>query len=311
MYIEYRSISDLNDCIVKNLAKIPHDIDLVVGIPRSGMLPANLLALYLNKPYTDIDSFVEGRVFSGGERTKVLDDKKSGKILVVDDSINEGTALTKAKAKLDYLAEKYELIYAVVYATSLGSKKVDCFLELIDGPRVFQWNMFHHKYMMGHACCDIDGVLCLNPPIDDDGPLYKEYIEHATPYIIPRVKIDTLVSCRLEKYRAITEKWLAEHEIQYNNLVMLPFSTKEERIAWGKHGEYKGKVFKKHKDDVIFIESSLKEAVDIAKTSGKQVFCTENFRMIYPDSNFMFRQKRWLSFKVFVAKCLSKIGIKV
>lgn len=57
MYIEYRSIVDMNNIIVKNLQKLPHDIDLVVGIPRSGMLPANLIALYLNKPFTDIDSF--------------------------------------------------------------------------------------------------------------------------------------------------------------------------------------------------------------------------------------------------------------
>ena len=42
MYIEYRSIADMNNIIVKNLQKLPHDIDLVVGIPRSGLLPANL-----------------------------------------------------------------------------------------------------------------------------------------------------------------------------------------------------------------------------------------------------------------------------
>ena len=35
------------------------NVDLVVGIPRSGMLPANLIAMYLNKPFTDINSFLE------------------------------------------------------------------------------------------------------------------------------------------------------------------------------------------------------------------------------------------------------------
>lgn len=50
--MNYRSISDLNQIILKRLYIIPRDIDLVVGIPRSGMFPANLLALYLNRPVT-------------------------------------------------------------------------------------------------------------------------------------------------------------------------------------------------------------------------------------------------------------------
>ena len=39
----YKSFSDLNSAIIRNLHKFPHDIDIVVGIPRSGMLPANLV----------------------------------------------------------------------------------------------------------------------------------------------------------------------------------------------------------------------------------------------------------------------------
>ena len=98
--MNYVSISDLNDYIVKNLHKIPHDIDLVVGIPRSGMLPANLIALYLNKPYTDIDSFVDGRILESGYRKRFFSDCGTKKILVVDDSIGSGRAMKEAKAKL-------------------------------------------------------------------------------------------------------------------------------------------------------------------------------------------------------------------
>ena len=42
----YRNIADLNRVILKRLNILPRDFDLIVGIPRSGMLPANLLALY-------------------------------------------------------------------------------------------------------------------------------------------------------------------------------------------------------------------------------------------------------------------------
>lgn len=44
----------MNDTIVRNLHRLPRDIDLVVGIPRSGLLAANLLSLAANIPMADL-----------------------------------------------------------------------------------------------------------------------------------------------------------------------------------------------------------------------------------------------------------------
>lgn len=287
MYINYRSVGDMNESLIKNLYKFPHDIDLVVGIPRSGMLPANLLALYLNKPFTDIDSFIEGRIYSSGERGAYIDRSKSQKVLVMDDSISSGNALNKARTKLQsFINEnsKVEILFGTVFATSNSKHLIDYYCELIDGARIFQWNLFHHG-MIEHEIFDIDGVLCPNPPVDDDGPKYLEYISNAPVLYKPTVKIDHIVSCRLEKYRTVTEKWLADNDIKYNKLTMLDFKTKEERIAWGKHGEYKGKIYKES-DDVLFMESSLSEAKEIFRISHKPVFCIENFMMINDESTY-------------------------
>ena len=38
--INYKTYNDLYADIIKNIHKIPHDIDMVVGVPRSGMLAA-------------------------------------------------------------------------------------------------------------------------------------------------------------------------------------------------------------------------------------------------------------------------------
>ena len=280
MFFEYRSISDLNQAIIANLDKFPHDIDLIVGIPRSGMLPANLLALYLNKPYTDIDSFVEGRIYSSGERGQFIDRSKTRKVLVVDDSISSGGAKRKAEKKLEGIKDQYELLYAVVYAKSKSAHLIDIYCEIINSERIFQWNFIHHGSIIPYSCFDIDGVLCLNPPIDDDGPIYRDYIRNAPPYLIPSVEIDTLVSCRLEKYRDITEAWLRDNGVKYKHLIMLDLKTKEERLRWNRHGEYKGEVYK-NTNNILFVESSLSEAKKICEISGKQVFCTENFTMLY------------------------------
>jgi len=66
--LEYRSVTDLNELIIQNLGRFDRDIDLIVGVPRSGMLPATLLALYLNLPLTDLYSYVNNRCISGGQR---------------------------------------------------------------------------------------------------------------------------------------------------------------------------------------------------------------------------------------------------
>ena len=70
--MNYRNIDDLNHCILQHLSILPRDFDLIVGVPRSGMFPANLLALYLNLPVTDIDSFRNGHIYQTGERGKTF-----------------------------------------------------------------------------------------------------------------------------------------------------------------------------------------------------------------------------------------------
>ena len=279
MYLAYRNISDLNDIILKRLSILPKNIDLVVGIPRSGMLPANLISLYLHKPFTDIDSFVDGRIYSSGERGTYINTLEYKKILVVDDSINSGKALIKARNKLKNIESHFSIEYACIYATTGGAKLIDYYFEIIDDPRIFQWNLFNYKSYINHACFDIDGVLCENPPIDDDGPIYMEYIQNAIPKYIPSVKIDTLVSCRLEKYRKATEKWLSDNQVEYNNLILLNMKTKEERQKWGKHGVFKGKIYRDGAYS-LFVESSLSEAMDIYRVAHKPVFCTETMQMI-------------------------------
>ncbi|GAL65896.1 biotin carboxylase [Jejuia pallidilutea] len=97
--MNYRSINDLNETILRKLHVIPRDIDLVVGVPRSGMLPANLLALYLNLPYTDIHSFIKGFVYKAGARKQFFEASEYKNILVVDDSIASGSALAECKKK--------------------------------------------------------------------------------------------------------------------------------------------------------------------------------------------------------------------
>ena len=278
--ITYKSFSDLNNCILHNILKFPKDIDLIVGVPRSGMLPANLLALYMNKPYTDLDSFIDGRIYNGGFRTSYIKYKQTKNILVIDDSISTGNALSKTKEKLKNIKD-YNLIYAVIYARTNVKHLVNVYCEIIDGDRIFQWNMFHHRKCLMESCLDIDGVLCRdpNPEENDDSENYYKFLLTAESKFIPTVKIKTLISCRLEKYRNETMFWLKKHNIEYENLILLNLPNKEARIKWGKYGEYKANEYKKPQYK-FFIESSLKEAQIIKEKTSKPVFCIETMNLV-------------------------------
>lgn len=278
--MNYRSFSDLSKVIFRNIAKLQQmDIGLVVGIPRSGMLPANLIALYLNVPFTDIDSFIDNRVYGLGERKQYVN-SNSNNVLVIDDSIADGKALAKAKAKLKNVKD-YRLYYGAIFARSKSKHLVDFYGEVIDGDRIFEWNLFHNQLILGNSCLDIDGVLCRDPTPEenDDGEKYHRFLLTAEPKFIPTVKIKTLISCRLEKYRNETMFWLKKHNIQYDNLILLNLPNAEERRKWNKYGEYKGNEYKKN-GYIFFIESSLSEAKRIKEVSNKSVFCIETMSMI-------------------------------
>ena len=140
----YRNIADLNKIILQRLSIIPRDFDLIVGIPRSGMLPANLLALYLNRPYTDIHSFLNGHIYKAGARSQFFDLKEFKKILVVDDSIASGAAMEECQESLKHLETQFSISYCAIYVIPGKEKMVDYFFEVVPLPRYFQWNIFNH-----------------------------------------------------------------------------------------------------------------------------------------------------------------------
>jgi uncharacterized HAD superfamily protein/hypoxanthine phosphoribosyltransferase len=287
----YRNISDLNKVILKRLSLIPRDFDLIVGIPRSGMLPANLLALYLNKPYTDIDSFVNGHIYKAGARGQFFDINDYKKILIVDDSINSGSAMDKCRETLKDINPNFSISFCAIYVVPGKEKIVDYYFEVLPLPRYFQWNILNHT-VLKKACFDIDGVLCVDPTEEqnDDGEKYIDFILNAPPLFIPGVKIGVIVSSRLEKYRKETEAWLKANNVKYDELVLLNLPDKEARMKANCHAEHKAKHYMA-KPYVLFVESSLYQAIEINRITKKPVLCTENFEMIFESESVFYNIK--------------------
>lgn len=276
--ISFRTFQLLANDIRQNAKKIPNDIDLIVGIPRSGMIPAYILGLFLNKKVCSLTEFLSGISPWNGERQ--VSQQHSENILFVDDSIQSGNSLARVKATLEKyrLAHKahFSASFLAIYATSQSKSLVDYYFKLVEQPRLFQWNYLNHS--IANKCCfDMDGVLCVDPTDEqnDDGEKYRNFILTASPLFIPKYKIHAIVTSRLEKYRHETEIWLKTNNVQYEKLIMLNLNSAAERRKANCHASFKAKVYKEDPCAICFIESNPKQAKEIAQLSGKQVICVE------------------------------------
>lgn len=286
--MNYRSISELNRIIVENIHRIPTDVDLVVGIPRSGMLAANLIALHCNLAITDVDGLLAGKVMASGlQRASIgrhlRDVAASRTVLVVDDSILSGGEMSRVKSLIDSAGLSSKVLYLAVFYVRERQSDVDIALDLCPLPRVFEWNLMH-GHTLPKCCVDIDGVLCVDPTDEenDDGERYMDFLQNARLLTKPTATIGTLVTSRLEKYRSATEQWLRKHDIRFERLVMMDYATMEERQAAKAYAEFKATAYSKS-NAMLFIESSDELSMKIAKLSGKPVLCAET-QLLYSPS---------------------------
>ena len=284
--LTYKSYFDLSCDLRSNMGKIPKDIDLIVGVPKSGMIPAMMIGLNLNTSTTDLSSFLEGRIYSHGYSRTHNNQKRSifdcKKILVVDDSISSGVSMRRAREQVEQVTQglDVQLFFMAIYATESAKGSVDFYCRIIHHPRIFEWNLMH-SWTLNHSCVDIDGVLCTDPTEtqNDDGERYVEFLEKVSPIFVPSRPIKMLVTNRLEKYRPQTENWLTKHGIVYESLVMLDLPSKKERIRLQAHGTFKADVYKKTQC-ILFIESDRSQAETIAKIARKPVLSVEDQKLL-------------------------------
>jgi orotate phosphoribosyltransferase len=292
--MKYRSVADLDEHVVAWLKQLPADLELIVGIPRSGLLAANLLALHLNLPMTDVDGLIEGRVLQAGPRysddaSKLLEEPR--RVLVVDDSVLLGRQLEKVKTRVKAAQLPHAVSYAAVYPAPASEHLVDFYFETLETPRCFEWNLMHHPWVLSKTCMDIDGVLCRDPTQEenDDGPQYRQFLTSSERLYLPSVPVRWLVTARLEKYRGLTEEWLRANGVEYGELIMMDYPDMAARREANAYASFKSDAYAST-GALLFVESSPSLAAEIAHLSGKSVFCMETRTMI--DAELLSRMRR-------------------
>lgn len=205
---------------------------------------------------------------------------KIGRVLVIDDTCWSGRTINQAKQVLNHVRGCSDILWGALYCGPKGYEHVDyAGFHLPTSFHTFEWNLLR-DCLTPKMMVDLDGVLCEDWGKKDCGahlPGYLNHIENARPLYVPAFKVGAIVTARLEKYRPQTEAWLARHGIEYSRLEMFPSDDEQERERYG-HARYKAEIYRTSKFE-CFVESSLKQSREIARTTERPVLSIEGLEL--------------------------------
>ena len=268
----YTTIGDMSKVVTEYvLPAVPNTVTKVVGIPRSGLLPAMVVSF---ARHIRLGALGLGNI-PGGERTQRCMPEDNGDVLLIDDTVSRGNNMQMAAKQLE--ANGRKVIRACVFLEKGKEHMVDIFGAYREHPRLFEWNLFNHG-LGPNMMFDMDGVFCTDPlMLDDDSEKFGMVLGNALPLRLPKWPIGVICTNRIEKWRGVTEDWLKRHGVKYRTLLMNPAPTAAERR---KHQlEHKVNSYKMS-GAVMFVESSKIQAEGIARLSGRPVLSLED-NMVY------------------------------
>jgi orotate phosphoribosyltransferase len=278
--VEYRSVTDLNADARTLARRLPAPPQIVVGVPRSGILAATLVALHLNSSLTDIEGLLERRLLSAGHRfdDDDFDWDDLDRVLVVDDSVNTGRAMREARERIAAAGVPFDVEYAAVYITPGGYQVVDYWAEVVGTPRVFGWNILHHP-ILRHACVDFDAVVQSVNTASDGGTVDGREDERSLASRLRTARsLGWIVTTRPESDREVVKAWLADNQITYRDLICLG-ENKSSDLDVKYYANRKAAVYNAT-DAKLFVEGSHRQATAIADRTNRPVYAYESDRML-------------------------------
>ena len=237
---------------------LPPEVDAICGIPRSGMIPASVIAAYLHLP---LYTLKKGSVTSVGHGRRIIPAKPVN-VAFVDDTTMNGNTLKRLEA--------FKGLKCSVFTNPHSKRKPDLWVKELEPPHLLEWNLFNSGFVKTMAF-DFDGVIC------HDQPARSWKAETARPRYLPRKSPVTIITSRLEADRAATLDWCKRYGVDVESLIMFQ-GTEAERLEPQAVTNYKAEALAESGKD-WFVESSSQQAAEIADFSGAWVICTEDFRV--------------------------------
>lgn len=264
----------------------------IIGIPRSGMIAATIIAEELN---VGVCSFYEFFDNNGNDKVfnrhgvRQVNHIETDTYLVIDDTCCHGTMGDYVKNLREAFPEKMFVSAAVHIDGPCNLYEPDiCLVDLRKDPNFYKepryivlhyYNVLNNQFS-SNVLYDLDGVICVNPPDDINTEAYERYLKSPIPLYIPATQPDkpiNICTYRLSKYEQETRNFLKQYNVNVGQLIMFPAATREIRNMTSS-AYYKAQHYKNTKY-FLFIESNDFEAQEICRVSGKPVYCTETGRM--------------------------------
>lgn len=205
--IVFKSFNDVYHDSIALAGKLQkYNYKYVIGVAKSGIYPAYLIAKYLGLILYIADT----------DNPSAILPKVGEDAIIIDDSI--------------YTGHRYEILqahygpnfnFACLYVRSDNKHIPLEYVEIIDKRRIFFYNLFKHK-VLKHTYMDLDGLICADPAHKDDTVDYVNSLSKLKLKHKPQLKIKAILTNRLEEHRAATAQWLAKHNILYDILYMAP-----------------------------------------------------------------------------------------
>lgn len=298
--------------IAKLAAQIPPNVSRIVGIARSGLIPASHLAARLHMPLYALDT-ARKQLTPCGHGWRLHERREQpGPWLVVDDTQMTGRSLKQAHAVLNSLPvlageSRPEILYSVVYRNpDLKPFPVpDLWAAELRNPHYLEWNFFNSIFSP-HIAVDFDGILCEDwTGGDDSGARYEAFLSTARPLYLPRkAPLPLIVSGRLERWRSPTLDWLTRWGVTVPDL---PPTRYAKQKGWGSRSmvhlfpgttaernkphavsTYKAETYLDYArvlDLKVFVESCPIQAREIAEFSQLPVICPAAAKVWIPGKN--------------------------
>ena len=249
---------------------LPTDCVGIVGVPRSGMIPASAMATYLHLPLWTLEGKTLRRCFVPGSRGGALP-ARGGRLAVVDDTTFSGAAMRRVRAEL----AGRPAVYCAVYVNSLRPSSravVDLFAVELPAPHLLEWNWANNGPMAGlwadvpaygaGMALDLDGII-VHDAHSGGRP--------GTPYMVPRAHPCRLICTgRPESDRAVTEAQLRRLGVRWLRLEMLPADL--DPADEGVIAAHKARHFAASGCG-LFVESAPEQAEAIYRLTGLPVVC--------------------------------------
>lgn len=247
--IIFTRTEDLARDALKLIKFVPPDCKAIIGIPRSGMIPASILAAHLQLPLGELQTDGKIRLLGAGGRGKFsyTKDNTYSKYFIVDDSCHGGGSLRKARAKCQ--EPKQNCVWAVVYNRD-NHKEPDVWAVDLDH-HSFDWNIHNNGQVVGQTI--IKGL--------SGGLAYSfDCFTNSERQIVPRLHKPPLVVATQSK--AYCEEWFKKWGIQVQNLII---TDNDSPVEFQKAKHYKAS------NCSIFFEPDNNQCQAIANLSKKPV----------------------------------------